>query len=180
MSDVEGTEASWRTLVVVAVTLAYPFAQTGFELGAYGELLFRHKLVAWTAVTATMIAFTFIPKELLPMPRWHLLFFTVPSLWLLGRFAMGVSSPGAQVHPLLFAAGIASFLICFPYAIYMVIRLANPELSDLHGIRSWLFVGAIAGLTFLMGFLTGQWNEYFIACQDARIARSAPPQYCLD
>ena len=31
-------EPKWRTLVVAAVALAYPIGQTGFELGAYGEL----------------------------------------------------------------------------------------------------------------------------------------------
>jgi hypothetical protein len=180
MCNSDETQAQWRTLVVLAVTLAYPLAQTGFELGAYGELLFEHKLVAWTAVTATMIALAIIPKNLLPMPRWHVWFFAILSLWLLGRFAIGVSSPGVLVHPVLFLAGIVSFVICFPYAIYLIVRIANPDLSDIHGVRAWSIVATIASVIFLQGYLIGSWSEYFIACQDARVARTTLPKHCLN
>ncbi|MEM7464084.1 MAG: hypothetical protein AAF362_15535 [Pseudomonadota bacterium] len=180
MSDMDDTDATWRALVVVAVTLAYPLAQTGFELGAYGELLFDNKLVAWTAVTATMLAFAVMPKRLLPMPRWHIWIFSIPSVWLLGRFLLGVSNPGAQIHPLLFAAGIASFVICFPYAIYLIVRMANPDLADIRGVRSWSIVMSIAGIIFVIGFLTGSWNQYFIACQDARVNGTELPLHCIE
>lgn len=180
MSKIDETEARWRALIVVTVTLSYPLAQTGFDLGAYRELLFKNKLVAWTAVTATMMAFTIVPKQLLPMPRWHIWILTIPSIWLLGRFALGVSNPGAQIHPIIFTAGILSFVACFPYAIYLIVRMANPELADIRGIRSWSIVMSIAGIVFLTGYLIGTWNQYFIACQDARIAGSELPLHCIE
>ena len=40
MAEFRETEARWRTLLVATVALAYPLGLTGFQLGAYGELLF--------------------------------------------------------------------------------------------------------------------------------------------
>ena len=84
MAELSETERRWRTLMVAAVALAYPLGQTGFELGAYGELLFEHKLAAWTAVTATLIVFAVLPKQFVPVPRWHMWFLAIPSLWAAG------------------------------------------------------------------------------------------------
>ena len=179
MAKFSETEARWRTLMVAAVALAYPLGLTGFQLGAYGELLFEHKLAAWTAVTATLIVFAVLPKQFVPVPRWQLWILAIPSLWMLGRFAIGVSGPGAHVHPLIFAVGIVSFVICFPYAIYLIVRVANPGLTDIRGFRLWSILAAIAGIFFVLGFLIGTWNEFFITCQDARIGRLEVPEYCL-
>ena len=179
MAELSETERRWRTLMVAAVALAYPLGQTGFELGAYGELSFKHKLAAWTAVTAVLIVFSVLPKQFMPVPRWHMWFLTIPSLWMLGRFALGVSSPGALVHPAIFALGIASFVICFPYAIYQIVRVANPDLTEIRGFRLWSMLAVIAGIFFVLGFLVGTWNEYFITCQDARVGGMKVPEYCL-
>ncbi len=179
MAKFSETEARWRTLMVAAVALAYPLGLTGFQLGAYGELLFEHKLAAWTAATATLIVFAVLPKQFVPVPRWHMWFLAIPSLWMLGRFAIGVSNPGALVHPLIFAFGIASFVICFPYTIYLIVRVANPDLTDIRGFRMWSMLAVIGGLFFVSGFLIGNWNELFITCQDAQIGRLEMPEYCL-
>ncbi len=179
MAELSETEGRWRMLIVAAVALAYPLGQTGFELGAYGELSFEHKFVAWTAVTATLIVFAVLPRQFVPVPRWQLWILAIPSLWMLGRFAIGVSSPGALVHPLIFAVGIVSFVICFPYAIYLIVRVANPGLTDIRGFRPWSMLAAIAVIFFVLGFLVGTWNEFFITCQDARIGRMEVPEYCL-
>lgn len=178
MAELNETERRWRTLIVAAVALAYPLGQTGFQLGAYGELLFQHRLVAWTAVTATLVVFAVLPKPFLPMPRWHMWFLTIPSFWMLGRFAIGISGPGALVHPVVFAIGIASFIFSFPYAIYLIVRVANPDLTDIRGFRHWSILAAIAGIFFVLGFLIGTWNEFFISCQEARIGRIELPAYC--
>ena len=178
MAKLDETEGRWRTLIVAGVALAYPLGQTGFQLGAYGELLFQHKLTTWIAVTATLIVFAVLPKQFVPVSRWSLLFLAVPSLWLLGRFAIGLSGPGAVVHPLVFAMGIASFVICFPYAIYLIVRAANPDLTDIRGVRSWSSLVAIGGIFFVLGFFIGTWNEFFISCQDARIGRLEVPERC--
>ena len=171
MADLNEMEPKWRTLVVAAVALAYPVGQTGFELGAYGELFFDNKLAAWITVTATLIVLCVLPKQYLPVPRWHLWFLAIPSLWLLARFAIGVTNPGALVHPVLFAVGGASFALCVPYAIYVIVRIANPGLADLRGTRLRLW--------FAAGYGIGKRNDLFLTCQELRISGTELPEYCV-
>ena len=171
-------ERQWRTRVVAAVALAYPVGQAGFELGAFGELSFSHKLVAWTAVTATFIALTVIPRKFLNIPRWQIWVLCIPSLWMLGRFAMGMTGLNPVTGPIFYVAGIVSFIICFPFAIYIVVRIANPDLADIRGLKSWLPLLAIGVLFFSLGYLIGTWNQLLISCQEARIGRIELPDHC--
>jgi hypothetical protein len=179
MAGLNEMEPKWRTLVVATVALAYPVGQTGFELGAYGELFFDNKLAAWITVTATLIVLCVLPKQHLPVPRWHLWFLAIPSLWLLARFAIGVTNPGALVHPVLFAVGGASFALCVPYAIYLIVRIANPGLADLRGTRLRLWLVAIAIIFFAAGYGIGTRNDLFLTCQELRISRTELPEYCV-
>ena len=100
---------------------------------------------------------------------------------MLGRFAIGVAGPGAiVVHPAVFAIGVASFAICFPYAIYLIVRVANPDLTEIRGLGHWSFLAAIGGTFFVLGFLIGNMNEFFVSCQEARIGRIELPEHCLN
>ena len=179
MPDFTKEDGRWRTLIVAAVALAYPIGQSGFEVGAYGELLFQNKLAAWTAVTATLIVFAVLPARILPVPRWHMWFLALPSLWMFGRFGIGVSGPGTLVHPVVFGLGVLSFVFSFPYAVYLIVRIANPELTDIRGLRLWSLLAAIAGVFFVSGYYIGTWNELFVSCQEARVGRIDMPRYCL-
>ena len=178
MADLNELEPRWRTLVVAAVALAYPVGQAGFELGAYGELFLDHKLTAWITVTATLIVLTVLPKRHLPVPRSHLWFLAIPSLWMLGRFVVGVSNPGALVHPVLFVIGVASFALCIPYAIYLIVRIANPGLGDLRETRLRLSLAAIAIVFFVAGYGIGMRNDLFLTCQEFRISGMELPENC--
>ncbi len=179
MADLNDIEPKWRTLVVAAVALAYPIGQTGFELGAYGELFFENKLAAWITVTATLIVLAAMPKKFLPVPRAHLWFLAIPSLWILARFVIGVSRPGALVHPVLFAAGAVSFALCVPYAIYLIVRMANPGLADLRDTRLRFSLAVIAIIFFAAGYGIGMRNDLFLTCQELRVSGTELPEYCV-
>ncbi len=178
MGDLNDIEPKWRTLVVASVALAYPVGQTGFELGAYGELLFDNKLAAWITVTATLIVLVALPKKILPVPRAYLWFLAIPSLWVLGRFVIGVSNPGVLVHPVLFAAGAVSFALCVPYAIYLIVRIANPGLADLRDTRLRLSLAVIAVIFFGAGYGIGTRSELFLTCQELRVSGAELPEHC--
>ena len=179
MADLNEIEPKWRTLVVAAVALAYPVGQTGFELGGYGELFFDNKLAAWITVTATLIVLAAMPKKQLPVPRAYLWFLAIPSLWILARFVIGVSSPGALVHPLLFVAGAVSFALCVPYAIYLIVRIANPGLADLRDTSLRLSLALIAIIFFVAGYGIGMRNDLFLTCQELRVGGTELPEYCV-
>jgi hypothetical protein len=178
MTDIDDIEPRWRTLVVATVALAYPAGQTGFELGAYGEVFFEHMLTAWITVTATLIVLTMLPAKQLPVPRMHLWFLAIPSIWLLARFWIGISQPGVLVHPALFVIGAASFALCLPYALYLIVRITNPGLGDLRGTRLRVSLAAIAVIFFLAGYLIGTRNNLFSTCQELHISGMALPENC--
>ena len=180
MDPLQDIEPKWRTLVVAAVALAYPVGQTGFELGAYGELFFDNKMSAWITVTATLIVLVIVPRkkrEGLNVQIWIL---TIPSLWLLGRFAIGLSGPGDVVHPLIFVGGAVSFALCVPYAIYLIVRIANPDLPDLRDTRLRIILALIAITFFGAGYGIGLRNELFQTCEELEVHNEVLPSYCTD
>jgi hypothetical protein len=72
-----------RTFILFALTLAYPMFGAGFELGAYGELIYERKITAWAVVTAVWLGFGLVPREQTGIRNWQLLALAIPCLWLL-------------------------------------------------------------------------------------------------
>jgi hypothetical protein len=168
----------WRTLIVVLATLAYPFVQTGYEIGSHGDLQFQNKLIAWATVTATFIAFMLVPRRLVPIPRWHIWLLSIPTIWALGRIAVGTFGTNAVASPALYVAGIASFVLCLPYAIYLIVRTANPDLQAIEQIRLWILMAACACLFATAGFVAGRWNTFFLSCELIKAERLTLPERC--
>jgi hypothetical protein len=180
MDPLQDIDPQWRTLVIAAVALAYPVGMTGFELGAYGEIFFDNMLSAWITVTAVLIILVAVPRKKLPGHRMHIWVLAIPSLWMLGRFITGLSSPGDLVHPLLFVTGAISFALCVPYAIYLVVRIANPELPDLRETRMRIFLALIAIAFLGAGYGIGLRNELFQTCEELQVHDEVLPAHCVD
>jgi len=179
MDPLKDIQPQWRTLVVAAVALAYPVGQTGFELGAYGELFFDNKLSAWITVTATLVVLALVPRKKREGLNVRIWILAIPSLWMLVRLIIGLSSPADVVHPLIFVGGAVSFALCVPYAIYLIVRVANPDLPDLRETRLRIILAMIAISFFTVGYGIGLRNELFQTCQDMRINDDELPAYCL-
>ena len=177
-AEAESLDRRWRTLVVAAVALAFPAGQTGFQLGAHGQIFFDVRFSSWVTVTTTLIVLAVLPRRHLPVPRRNLWLLAVPSLWMLGRFVLGASRPGEVVHPLLFVLGLASYAFCVPYTIYLIIRIANPDLPELRGARAKLSLAAIAVGFFLAGYGVGTRNDLFLTCEEFRVSGSKLPANC--
>ncbi len=179
MDPLKDIEPKWRTLVVAAVALAYPVGITGFELGAYGEIFFDNMLAAWFTVTAVLVILVALPRKRLHLPRTHIWILAFPSLWMLGRFSVGLSSPSDLLHPLLFVAGAVSFALCVPYAIYLVVRIANPELPDLRDARLRIVLALIAITFFGAGYGIGLRNELVQTCEELEMHDEELPTHCV-
>jgi hypothetical protein len=92
-----------RTFILFALTLAYPMFGAGFELGAYGELIYERKITAWAVVTAVWLGFGLVPREQTGIRNWQLLALAIPCLWLLAagfHARAGVVSPVFPVRDL--------------------------------------------------------------------------------
>ena len=179
MDPLKDIEPKWRTLVVASVALAYPVGITGFELGAYGELFFDNILSAWFTVTAVLVILVALPGRRLHLPRTHIWILAFPSLWMLSRFIVGLSSPSDLIHPLLFIAGAISFALCVPYAIYLIVRIANPELPDIRDTRLRIVLAMIAIAFFGAGYGIGLRNDLFQTCEELAVHDEELPAHCV-
>ena len=178
MKFVRDVDPKIRTFLLTAVAISAPAGETGFQLGAWGEVLYNRPMGAWAVVTGLLLALLLVPRQKLPVPAAYLLVLVVPSAWLILKMFMMESTGGEIMHPVLFLLGVASYLVCLPFAFYLVIKIINPDLLDLKGLRPKLSLLAVLLTMFLIGFGLGRYNNLFVHCEDFILAGDTPPVHC--
>ncbi|TNF96118.1 MAG: hypothetical protein EP297_10640 [Gammaproteobacteria bacterium] len=168
-----------RTFLLLSITLSYHMFSTGFELGAHGELLYNHKITAWSLVTGALVALLILPKQESGIKYWQLVVLLIPSLWVMLASYFGLQNQGAIVKPGLFLLATISYLICLPYAIYIIVQIVNPELLTLKGRGPKVSMIIVSVCFLVLGYLTGEHNYLFMTCEDFDIAGDMRPENCL-
>ena len=136
-------------------------------------------LTAWITVTATMIVLLIVPAKQKQHLRAHTWVLAIPSFWIMFRLVAGYSDPSAMVHPVLFAIGAISFGLCVPYALYLVVRIANPGLSDLSEVRLRVILAVIAVFFMVSGYGIGLNLERFQSCEELELHGDGLPAHCV-
>lgn len=167
-----------RTYLLSAVAMAAPAGETGFQLGAWGEVFYSRPMGAWAVVTSLLLALLLVPRKKLPVPPVYLLVLMIPSVWILLKMFRLDTTGGEIFHPVLFGLGIISYALCLPFAVYLVIQIINPELLDLKGLRSKLSLTAVLLTMFFIGLTLGRHNNLFVHCEDFILAGDNPPANC--
>lgn len=168
-----------RTFLLLSITLAYHMFSAGFELGAYGELFYVHKITAWSLVSGALVALLILPRRMSGIRYWQLLVLLIPSIWVLMATYFGLQHQGTIVRPGLFLLATLSYLFCLPFAIYMVVQIVNPDLLTLKGGKPKAGMLLIAFCFLLFGYLSGEYNYLFMTCHDFELAGDMPPTNCL-
>jgi hypothetical protein len=78
----------------------------------------------------------------------------------------------------LFVLATLSYLVCLPYALYLVIEIINPQILTLQGWGPKLGLVAAAGFFLTAGYGAGVRNDLFMTCHDFEIAGDTPPSNC--
>jgi hypothetical protein len=73
-----------------------------------------------------------------------------------------------------------SFALCVPYAIYLIVRIANPDLPDLRDTRLRIILALIAITFFGAGYGIGLRNELFQTCEELEVHDEELPAHCVD
>jgi len=178
MKFVQDISPRIRTFLLAAVAMSVPAGETGFQIGAWGEVFYSRPMGAWAIVTSLFLALLLVPRKKLPVPVTYLLVLMVPSVWILLKMFMFEYTQGQVLYPLLFGLGVASYVICLPFAAYLIIQIINPDLLDLRGWRPKLSLAAILLAMFLVGFVLGRVNYLFVECEDFVLAGDEPPANC--
>ncbi len=167
-----------RTFILCLLALAYPMFSSGFELGAYGELIYERKMTALAIATAVWLGFCLVPRTQTGIRNWQLVVLAVPSIWLLSVGFFSTSFDHEIVKPVLFGLGLVSCLLCFPFAVYLAVKVINPEFLDLSGWPPKIGI-VMAALSFLLvGFLIGDNHSLFLTCSEFEVAGSMLPAGC--
>jgi hypothetical protein len=165
-----------RTFIICTLGLAYFTGQAGFELGAYGQLLYERKLTAWLTVSAIFLALVVLPKDKLPFSRKSLYVLLIPSAWIGLQLFTKTIYEGEILFPPLFILGLISSLACLPYALYLIAQVMTPEFLELPGLKPKLGLGLIAVFFFLCGLFIGNHHYWFLSCHDFELNGSYVPE----
>lgn len=172
--------AAARTFLLLSITLAYHMFNAGFELGAYGELFYIHKITAWSLVTGALLALLILPRKVSGIKVWQLFVLLIPSVWVMLASYFGLQNQGTIIRPGLFLLATVSYLFCLPYAIYIVVEIVNPDLLTLKGWKPKIGMIVVALFFLSIGILSGERNYLFMTCNDFEIAGDTPPTNCLE
>jgi hypothetical protein len=171
-------DSTTRTFLVCALALAYPLGSAGFELGAYGELLYPRKLTAWATVTATFLALAVIPRRHTGIGNKELLILAIPIMWALLAQFFSSHSDGTIMRPVLFLLATGTYVFCLPYAIYVVAQILNPEVLQLSNRMAVIALLAMGALFVAMGYLSGANNDLLMTCEQFEMAGEKIPDNC--
>ena len=167
-----------RSFILLCVALAYAAWDIGFELGAHGRIFFEKLFMVWSISTALLIAMLVIPRGRTRIPPTAIVVTAFPSVWLILALLARASPDTPGLGALLFASGLAVYLACFPYVIYLGLSIAYPDLLAHRDRRPKLTLLAI-GLTLLAaGYLMGTHHQRLISCEDFEIAGQHVPENC--
>jgi hypothetical protein len=171
-------DPSLRTFLLLAVALAYPAWDVGFEVGVYGQVFFEKVFTAWAVSTALLIAFVAtarLRKLLRPLGWWAM---CMPTVWLLVLLVFRSMPHHRTIGVVLFALGLVTYVACLPYALYVGLSVAYPDLLDLRGKRPKLLLLLLVGGLLAAGFGIGRNHRWFLTCEDFEISGSHVPADC--
>lgn len=167
-----------QTFVMCAIGLALAAGPVGFEYGAYGKLFFTRIYLSWFLVTAAFLSMAMLPREYLPFPKTRLIYLLVPSLWVLVRLLVPINAAEEAVFPVLFVLGMVSYLLCLPYAAYLLVTLLKPELINLPGTKPKIGLVIIFVFFLVVGYIFGSNHPRLLTCEDFEVSGSSLPESC--
>ncbi len=71
-----------------------------------------------------------------------------------------------------------SYLLCLPYAAFLIVRLVKPEIFDLPGHKPKIGLVLILLAFLSVGFLMGRNHPRLLTCEDFVVSGNHPPRGC--
>jgi hypothetical protein len=167
-----------RSLILISVAAAFGAWDIGFELGAFGRIFFEKLFMVWSISTALLIALIVVPRDRSRVPFVALFVTAFPSFWLLLALLVRASPDSPDLRLALFLSGLVVYLACFPYAIYMGLSLAYPDLLKNTQRRPKIALLLVVVTLFAAGYLMGANHHRLVTCEDFAISGQYVPENC--
>lgn len=167
-----------RSFILIGIAVAFPAWDVGFELGAFGRIFFDKLFMVWAISTTLLILLVIVPGHKLPVPAFAYAATAFPSVWLILAMLTRASPESADLRLFLFITGLVSYLACFPYAIYMAVSIAYPNLLVAKRKRPKLALLAVIVILFTAGYLMGSHHQRLLTCEDFEFSGQHVPENC--
>jgi hypothetical protein len=181
INDRDGVAASTDRITkatsVAAVAASLAVWWPAFTLGAYGVVFFEQTLSLWAAATAVfMVSLTAGRRDRVTWPRRLALL--LPSLWLL----LAVTVPVGEDTPwsrALFYLALALTLAGIPFLTALLLRVTIVGYEQIPSRRRLVAAGVV-GIVAIAAFGLGQFNNWFLTCNDFTISGNYAPRGCTE
>jgi len=166
-----------RVLFSVLFPIMLVCLNQGFDVGAFGTLLYRNVITVWVFVLSMflgLIYIRFFEGASVKTHRFFILF--IPSLWPAIDY-LDHHVDNIYVH---YFVVFDYFMILFGllYAAYLFLRLIKADLFDTLTLGNKLFIASM-GLTFsALGFILGHHNSVLLECSHFELSGDYVPHNC--
>ena len=149
----------------------------GFDIGAFGAILYREAITAWIFAISAFLALCYIRlfNKVSIRPRTFIILL-IPILWPAIDF-IDHHFENIYVHYFII---IDYVIIIFGlmYAAYLFLRLIKPDIFEPLSLKNKLFI-LLAGITFSgLGFFSGLHNNLFLECAHFELSGDYIPHNC--
>lgn len=165
-------------LALAAMTLGLVTWPIGFNLGAYGVVMYDD---VFSVVVASTILFAITAINRSHRPPWNWMVLTAlagPLAWLLSASVLVGSTTEAMDRPAFIVALVVVGATSVPITLKLLVDMFTPELAHAESRRLALSIVGLVALIGVIGFTVGRNNDRYMVCQDFAIAGAYEPDNC--
>lgn len=149
----------------------------GFDLGAFGTILYRDMITAWIFCVSTFIALLYVRFHDKGEVHWYnFLVLSIPVLWPLIDY-LDHHIPSKVFHYFVIVDYVL-ILLGLLYAGYLFLRMFKNDIFEPLVLRNRIFVVMMMFVFTGLGYLGGHHNYLFFECAHFKLSGDYVPKNC--
>lgn len=163
---------------LAVVTIALTTWPIAFNLGAYDAVFYQDVFQILVVATVSLTIVLVKPPYEGATLGFVRVALAAPALWFVGAILLFDSLGAAENNSVYALVGLFIAIVSIPTVLRVLIQMFTPELTLLGNPRMLSFAVGIVVLVAMLGFAVGRNNNYFLTCDDFKIAGSDQPPNC--
>lgn len=149
----------------------------GFDVGAFGTLLYRNVITVWVFVISMLLGLLYVRFFEGVNVKWHrYIILACPTLWPAVDY-LDHHVQNAYIH---YFVIFDYFIVIFGllYAAYLFLKLIKADLFDTLTLGNKLFIASMGLLFSVLGFALGHHNSLLLECAHFELSGDYVPHNC--
>ena len=171
-----------NSFYVAVIGLTFAIWPIAFNFGVYHTVLAPHLfsiLAASIAILLSNLMFRRAEAEWFSSRLLVNCILLLPTLWLVAEILLhGNESTISYLLRILMT--VATILIALPYIIYFIVMRIIPGMEAITEKKDKVKLAVIVAVVAGLGYITGEFHQYVISCNDFELAGIAIPGDCWD